>query len=148
MHRFCACGHNKCVLAMAHASYSAFLTFVLHYIQPTNIHRRNHRAGEDWRMTRKQSIWGRARRGKKNATCSCGFLEALVSLDQTPSCIPRLPAATYNAFIRFSLQLTFPLVATLTFCTIISKFDHQNSKTFLPAAVIISLTCWSSFVKI
>ena len=47
----------------------------------------------------------------------------------------------------FSLLLRFPLATMLTFCTIIKKRDHQKFLNFLPAVVIISLTCWSSLVK-
>ena len=56
---------------------------------------------------------------------------------------------TYRATTSgISLQLHFPLVTMLTFCTIIRKRDHKKFLNFLPAVVIISLTCWSSFVKI
>ena len=48
----------------------------------------------------------------------------------------------------FSLLLRFPLATMLTFCTIIRKRDHQKFLNFLPAVAIISLTSWSSLVKV
>ena len=39
----------------------------------------------------------------------------------------------------FSLQSRFPLVAMLTFCTIIRKRDHQKFSNFLPVFAMISL---------
>ena len=56
----------------------------------TDIHRRNNRAREDWRMTRKL----RSLLGMEKATCGCGFQEAVVYLGQTPLCIPRPLIAT------------------------------------------------------
>ena len=47
----------------------------------------------------------------------------------------------YLCHLDVSIQLIFPLVAMLTFCTIIRKHDHKKILNVLLSAVIISLTC-------